>query len=202
MSNSKYTDTDYLALGHYLRREMFGVELNEEENCMATMSILKFPEIEIPEGVNKIQRIEVDGKWGFISKNGWIALPIYGSCGWFSEGLAGVKKEGKWGFIDENGNEVIECKYSIVGYFVEGINKVMKSDGGCSFIDKTGKDVIVEGEHYSFIAYERFRKGFMKVNYRHNKYSEKWIEGYVDKQGKIHSNYSVWIKQTWRKLWK
>jgi hypothetical protein len=76
-----YTETDYLALGHFLRREMYGVELNEDEELLATMSVMKFPEIEIPEVEYDIEVVNlVDylrGPKGLISKDGWILKPEY-----------------------------------------------------------------------------------------------------------------------------
>ena len=41
----------------------------------------------------------------------------YESAGYFSNGLAKVKKNGKWGYIDERGTVVIDFQYDSVGDF-------------------------------------------------------------------------------------
>jgi hypothetical protein len=107
----EYTDTDYLALGYFLRREMYGVELDEKESCMATMSILKFnfDGIEIPEVEDEMQRIEIEGKWGIISKDGWIAFPIYDYMSGFIEGFVLVRRaDGKYNHINTKGELLTE----------------------------------------------------------------------------------------------
>jgi hypothetical protein len=113
----EYTDTDYIALGHYLRREMFGVELNEDEQILATMSILKFPEIEIPEDSDeeKIRKIGIGDKFGLISKDGWITKPIYELVGISDENLIVAKLNNNWGHLDLDGN-FIECEEDNMKY--------------------------------------------------------------------------------------
>ncbi|HEC1792471.1 TPA: WG repeat-containing protein [Campylobacter lari] len=48
---------------------------------------------------------KLNGKWGFIDKNGEIIInPIFDNVSNFKENLASVNLNGKWDFIDKNGN--------------------------------------------------------------------------------------------------
>ncbi|EAL1455719.1 WG repeat-containing protein, partial [Campylobacter coli] len=61
--------------------------------------------------------VELNGKWGFIDKNGEFAIkPKFDDIWDFSEGLAKVKLNGKYGFIDKNGDFVIKPKFDDIGY--------------------------------------------------------------------------------------
>jgi tetratricopeptide (TPR) repeat protein len=56
--------------------------------------------------------VEVNGKWGFVDKDGNMVIDAkYDGARSFSNGLAAVKISGKWGFIDINGDVVIEADY-------------------------------------------------------------------------------------------
>ncbi len=171
----EYTDTDYLALGHFLRREMYGVVLNEEESCMATMSVLKFPEIEIPKFVNEMQRIEVEGKWGFISKDGWIAFPIYDCIGRFQEGFA-IVKHGKhrWSHINAKGELLADKWYDYAVSFREGF-AVVKQGNKWGHINTKGE--LLGNRRYDEVW--SFKEGFAAVK-QGNK------EGFIDKEGNFY----------------
>ncbi|OFX37723.1 MAG: hypothetical protein A2X08_04630 [Bacteroidetes bacterium GWA2_32_17] len=53
-------------------------------------------------------RVEKNGKYGFINKEGKELTPFYDIAYSFSEGYAPVKKNGKWGFINKSGVEYWE----------------------------------------------------------------------------------------------
>jgi hypothetical protein len=56
-----------------------------------------------------LARVELNGKWGYIDKEGKEVIPIkYDWARSFSEGLACVKLNGKWGYIDKEGKEYFE----------------------------------------------------------------------------------------------
>jgi hypothetical protein len=201
--DKEYTDTDYLALGHFLRREMYGVELNEEESCMATMSVLKFDfnRIEIPEVEDKIQQIEIEERWGIISEDGWIAFPIYDWIDGFKEGFARLSKEHKLGYINRKGE--IAGKgiiYDKIDNFKNSISRVYiytrpQQSGGGSFINNlaylilqltTAKVGIItkEGmENEKGCCYNKinnFKGGFAVVK----KYDNKYIKyGFINTKG-------------------
>jgi hypothetical protein len=181
---SEYSETDYLALGHYLRREMFGVELNEDEQILATMSILKFPEIVIPEDSDeeKIREIRIGDKRGLISKDRWIAKPIYD---WVFNYCfyACVKLGGKYGFTDKNGTPIGDgCVYDDAFCFDYGRNsngedKVarVRLNDKYGFIDKEGR-ALAGGIIYDYVDVYKNDMVFFKIG-------EKY--GYMDRKGKI-----------------
>lgn len=69
-------------------------------------------------------------------------LDGYTDCGWFSEGLVGVRNSsGKWGYADKQGNIGIACKYDSAGVFNDGL-AVVKKNGKYGYINKKGKVVI------------------------------------------------------------
>ncbi|EIA4394558.1 WG repeat-containing protein, partial [Campylobacter coli] len=60
---------------------------------------------------------KLNGKYGFIDKNGEFAIePKFDYVWSFWEGLAGVKLNGKWGFIDKSGKIVIEPIFDDIDY--------------------------------------------------------------------------------------
>ena len=66
-------------------------------------------------------------KWGFIDKNGKVAInPQFEEVWNFSEGLAAVKIEGKWGFINNKGALMIRPQFdsNYSGRFKNGRTKV------------------------------------------------------------------------------
>lgn len=92
--------------------------------------------------------VQVDGKWGFIDKNGQMVIQPQYEVGKpdelppaFREGLAAVRVGGKFGFIDAKGQMVIQPQYGYVSPFSDGIASVLSS-GGYGFINKNGKIVI------------------------------------------------------------
>jgi hypothetical protein len=88
--------------------------------------------------------VELDGKWGFINKQGVEIIPRqFEGAHDFSDGLARVYKSQnqKWGFIDKTGKEIIQFRYQDSGdnsgVFQYGMAKVRINnlDG---WVDKTG----------------------------------------------------------------
>jgi len=70
-----------------------------------------------------------DEKWGFLNKNGEVAIP----CQWegirfFSAGLNAVSKEGKWGFIDTTGHLVIPCQWDDAYSFLDCVAPVCRHE--------------------------------------------------------------------------
>ena len=55
-----------------------------------------------------IAGVKVDGKWGYIYKNGkYIIRPQFDEASYFLEGVAGIKVDGKWRYIYKNGNFLV-----------------------------------------------------------------------------------------------
>jgi hypothetical protein len=165
---TEYSDTDYLALGYFLRREMYGVELNEEESCMATMSVLKFD-------FNRIEIPEVERKWGITSKDGWIAFPTHDDVWPFREGFV-IVKHGKhrWSHINAKGELLADKWYDFVLDFEEGF-AVVKQGGKYGYINTKGE--LLADKWYDKVW--NFREGFAKVR-EGNK------EGFIDKEGNFY----------------
>ena len=70
--------------------------------------------------------VRIDGKWGFIDKDGKVVIkPEYVEARSFSNGFAAVRKASGWGFIDEDNDVVIECKFDDAKDF---------NDHGCVFV--------------------------------------------------------------------
>lgn len=106
-------------------------------------------EFEIPysgysfqEGMCLISALGAGAKYGYINKNGVIAIKVqYDRAQYFSEGLAAVAFGYKYGYIDKQGNTVIGMQFGEAGDFSEGLAAV-RIDGKWGFIDKSGKMVI------------------------------------------------------------
>ena len=64
---------------------------------------------------NKLFTKNINGKWGFVDKNGDLKIQNqYDMVTDFNEyGFAGIKKDGKWGVINQEGNIVQEPIYNI-----------------------------------------------------------------------------------------
>ena len=78
----------------------------------------------------------------------------FSDAGWFSEGLAAVKREGAgWGYIDEKGAVRIPFGLQSAGPFVNGLAPVSFKDGSetvhCGYIDRDGKLVYLLADELS-----------------------------------------------------
>ena len=146
--------------------------------------------------------VNLNGKWGYIDKNGKEVIPIkYDSGCAFSEGLARVYLNDEYCYIDKNGKAVtnyhnnssegkirvgIEGKWGYVDRIGTEVIPIMydfagdfseglaevKLNGKYGFIDKTGKEIIPIKFDYT----SGFKNGRAGV-----KLEGKW--GYIDKQG-------------------
>lgn len=85
--------------------------------------------------------VKVNGKWGFINKNGTMVIPAkFDFTVIFKEGLAPVRMNGKWGFIDKTGSMVIPAIYEESTIFFNGKAKVTLN-GREFYIDRNGNEV-------------------------------------------------------------
>src|SRR5690606_3879442 len=81
----------------------------------------------------------IDGKYGYINKNGEIGIePKYSDAGHFSEGLSYVRTGDKYGYIDKNENITIKEQFNIAKEFKCGRARVFNGTKWY-FIDKDGK---------------------------------------------------------------
>ena len=151
----------------YMGDEKFSVE---EAIFKETRSSCKYDSIwGFSEG---FAAVELDGKWGFVNKQGEEVVPCkYDDVEEFSEGFAQVELNGKSGFVNEQGEEVVPCKYDDVEEFSEGFASV-KLNGKWSFVNKQGEEVVPC--KYDYVA--GFSEGFASVEL-----NGKW--GLVNKQG-------------------
>ena len=61
-----------------------------------------------PFGEDELTAVCMNGKWGFVNREGEIKIPCsYEDAKTFAYGAAPVKKDGKWGYVDSAGNEII-----------------------------------------------------------------------------------------------
>ena len=69
---------------------------------------------------NKIYSIQVNGKWGYVDKNGKTVIePIYDFVTELNKyGYAGVATQGVWGIINENGEIIVEPSYKLNVYYM------------------------------------------------------------------------------------
>jgi|GEM_PF-2862669 len=105
---------------------------------------------------NGMARIKVNSKYGYINKEGKIAIsPQYTQAGMFLDGLASIEvktdDKTKSGYIDENGKIAIPPQFDMAGDFFDGLARI-KIDTLYGFIDKQGKIVIAPqySEAYDF----------------------------------------------------
>ena len=115
---------------------------------------------------------------GFLNKHGARVISWYDNFvefKGFSEGLASIAKNVngllKWGYINEYGKIMIDCKFTTIESFSNGIAKV-ELNGKYGFINKEGKEIIP----FSYDEAESFKDGFAKV-----KINKKW--GLIGKKG-------------------
>ena len=88
--------------------------------------------------LNGAALVQMDGKWGYMNKQGTIIIPCrYDSAGSFNEGLATVKQNNKWGFIYQDGDTLTSCRFDYAYNFHNGI-AIIKMNGKYGYIDKTG----------------------------------------------------------------
>jgi hypothetical protein len=98
--------------------------------------------VEFSDGV---ALVEIDGKNGFIDKNGKIIIPTkypYYSVLSFYNGLAGINIDGKWGFINKLGEIVISPQFDAIQSFSEDGVAAVKIGNKWGFINKKGKIII------------------------------------------------------------
>lgn len=118
---------------------------------------------------DSMSRIEKDGKYGFINKNGnEVIKPIYLSATSFNDGVSiiSINKNGKilYGLIDKKGCYVLEPKYDKITGFKNGYSWFYLDDK-CGVIDNHGKIVIepkYEPSYYIYPTYDSIitlRKG-------------------------------------------
>ncbi len=70
--------------------------------------------------------VKMDGKWGFIDKNGsFVIEPQYEDARSYANGLAAVMVNDLWGFVDSTGKMVIEPQFENVRDF---------NSDGCAFV--------------------------------------------------------------------
>lgn len=85
------------------------------------------------------ERLGDDPRYGFINKDGRSVVPaVYeAATGFFSEGLAAVKKDGKWGYVDQTGAVRVRFSWDAAADFSEGLAAVRTGELW-GFITKTG----------------------------------------------------------------
>jgi len=99
---------------------------------------------ETPKDTKPLFVISKDGEYGYINREGKIAIPIqFNSAENFSEGLAVVNfgEDEPYSYIDKSGEIIIDAQFDDARSFSEGLAAV-SIDMQWGFIDKTGKFAI------------------------------------------------------------
>ena len=122
-----------------------------------------------------LAKVEVNGKYGFIDKDGKLVVePNLDQVYFFSEdGLAQACIDDKWGLIDKDGKFVIEPKFDSIDHFNDGLARA-RVNGKWGFIDKDGKFAIEP----KFDSVRKFDDGLAEACV-----NDKW--GFIDKDGKF-----------------
>lgn len=91
---------------------------------------------------NGLAQVSVQGKFGFINKEGVIVIePKYSGAMDFSEELAYVSENNVYGVIDLTGSYVIQPRFSVPGTpFLGGLSLITTKDKQW-YIDKSGKTI-------------------------------------------------------------
>lgn len=120
---------------------------------------------------NGLAKVKLNGKWGFIDKDGNLAIElIYDEVDDFNyQGFAKIKLNDKVGYINRNGKVTIEPIFDEIGNFDEYDFMQVKLDGKCGFIDKNSN-------FYDEVG--GFSNGLAKI-----KLNDKW--GFVNASGDV-----------------
>ena len=90
----------------------------------------------------------VDGKYGFISQNGEVILPLeYTKIGDCFFNYYPIKKDNKWGLADLLGKVVVQCEYDNIEYNIEKNQMRLKKDDKHTYITE------LIGEYYDRTNY-------------------------------------------------
>lgn len=126
------------------------------------------------EGLLAVQQ-KMGGYFKFIDINGMTAFKdSFERAGFFTDGLAPVRKEGKWGFINKKGELVIDYRFTGAREFSEGLACVEKDHNNWGFINTAGEIVI----SFEFDRSSRFR-------YNHAYVEHLGKQAYINKKGEF-----------------
>lgn len=155
---------------HYLTRVVL---------IIVCLTVLAVPFSVAQENAYVLFLITVDGKRGFIDRNGKIVIPpTFEDLQEFKDGRAPAKVSGKWGFIDRSGKFVIEPKFDEIRWsFSEGLTPVLVGEKW-GYIDQTGKFVIQPDLEYG----HSFEAGRAVINIGKN---SDLRHGIINKTGKL-----------------
>jgi hypothetical protein len=144
---------------------------------IASLPAISRPEEKTPP---PLYPVLVNGKWGYINRQGKIAIkPQFDDAEDFFNGLAEVKIGERWTFINESGKTVFARTAAVWGSFSDGvICCIMRVGEGGSikwgYMDKTGQVIIAPQFDYEL----PFSEGLAAV-----KLGEKW--GFIDHSGEL-----------------
>lgn len=86
----------------------------------------------MPMTCRRFAPVKKDSKWGYISKNGKLAIPLDYDDVWdFVDGLAIVKQGDKYGVINQRNRRVIPLEYDYMD--VAGDNRFLVEQQGETF---------------------------------------------------------------------
>lgn len=120
------------------------------------------------------------GKWGFIDKNGHLAIEfIYDNVSDFINGYAVVKIKGKYGIIDRNNKLITKRWYKDLSPFTEGFAPYTKDNKKWGFLDCNGNEAIPAT--YEFV--KGFSEGLAAVCIKNDGWPKQY--GYINSKGEL-----------------
>ncbi len=160
--------------------------------CLLTAILIFISSMSYGEEISKESRelfpVEVEGKSGYIDKNGQIVInPKFDDASPFSEGMArilvGDHEKGAFGYIDTTGKIVIKAKFKGAGLFNEGV-AIARDSKGLGVIDKNGNFVIRLKSVLRDAHTEGFSEGLTAAGLKW-KESYGFYYGFIDLNGKV-----------------
>ncbi len=120
---------------------------------------------------NGVAKVQLNGKWGYINREGKLITPLFDNISDFENGLAIAENNGKYALVSRSG-KVISQWYDKIYPFRDGMAKVRIGDK-YSFVNTKGKQIPL-----TFDEAEDFSEGLAKV-----RVGDKW--GFINKDGKF-----------------
>ncbi|MFN0199886.1 MAG: WG repeat-containing protein [Bacteroidia bacterium] len=156
-------------LTEYIKMPIKHITFHVERDTLPNLS--EMPPTEIENTTEKVW------KWGFIDKNGAIAIPaLYNEVGNFRFGMAYATENGKYGYLDKKGKWKIEPTFDSADDFqTNGMAKIIKN-GKTFFIDTLGNALF--SIPIANVRVTTFKNGFAKITAEDR-------FGFINEKGKI-----------------
>ncbi|MEP7321096.1 MAG: WG repeat-containing protein [Saprospiraceae bacterium] len=143
--------------------------------------------------------IEPGIKWGYINKNGEIAIDEqFDDCRDFAQHRAAASKKGLWGYIDTQGEWILEPLFRGTWSFKDGRGRIKVLDGNFGFVDSTGSLVVDTiwdwaEDYHEGIAMVKKNNRYQFINQHGKLISEdSWEQAFAFKNGFARISNGGW----------